>query len=103
MHAALFTAIPVPPIAVQVPVQFPMHLPSQWTDGAVPGVQVPAQSASHEPWQLATAVTDPSHHAFALHVPLHWPESCPGSQRTSTVGGVQLAEPVHCASHDAWS
>ena len=51
--------MPGPPIAVQVPVHIPMHVPSQWTDGSVPGVQLPAQSASHEPWHWAETVADP--------------------------------------------
>jgi hypothetical protein len=77
-HAALSTIMPGPPIAVQVPVHIPMHVPSQWTDGSVPGVQLPAQSASHEPWHWAETVADPSHVALASHMPLHWPEMSPG-------------------------
>lgn len=77
-HIALLTIIPVPPIALQVPVHMPSQVPSQWTVGAVPGVHVPVQSAWHEPWQLAATATDPSHVAIALQVPLHCTLRSPG-------------------------
>jgi hypothetical protein len=95
MHDALLTIIPVPPIAVHVPVQFPMHVQWQLMLGAVPGVQVPEQSAWHEPWQFAAAVTVPSQVALALHVASHSPVISPGSQLAVMSGGVQFALPLH--------
>jgi hypothetical protein len=38
-----------------------------------------------------------------LHIPLHWPLSCPGSQATVTSGGVQFAAPVHFPWQSAWT
>jgi hypothetical protein len=54
------------------------------------------------PWQLTTgAVTVPSHVAPAMHIPLHWTLSSPGSQATVTSGGMQLTAPVQFAVHIA--
>jgi hypothetical protein len=50
MHAALLTIVAVLSIAVHVPVQLPMHVPSQWTCGSVPGTHAPVQLASQDPW-----------------------------------------------------
>jgi hypothetical protein len=90
--------MPVPPIAVHVPLQLPMHWPVQSMDPPVGGVHVPEQSASQEPVHMAWTVAEPSHVALALHIPLHWPLSEPGSHDAVTLGGVQLAIPLHEAS-----
>jgi hypothetical protein len=45
---------------LQVPVHVPEQVPWQLTVPAVGGVHVPLQSASHEPWQFAATVAEPS-------------------------------------------
>jgi hypothetical protein len=67
--------MPVPPIAVQVPLQLPMHVPVQSIEPPVGGVHIPVQSASQEPWHIAETVAEPSHVAFAMHIPLQLPLS----------------------------
>jgi hypothetical protein len=46
-------------------------------------------------------VAEPSHVAFASHMPLHWPERSPGWHATVMSGGVQLPLALHCPSQVA--
>jgi hypothetical protein len=100
-HLPVHVPLHMPPlwlVPLHWPLQLPMQVPSQSIEPALGGVHVPVHSAEHEPWQLACAVTDPSHVAIAMHMPLHWPVSSPGLQRAVTLPGWQEPDALHVPS-----